>query len=118
MSRPAVSDITAFSDGAAMTGSIRLVLTFLALFALPSARAEQQPAIPDRAAPVCSDASHARLIVQAGRDVCGPTMLPSGPVSVGFLPTTCPAALPVLKIDAQQATDRCVVKPSAVPVQR
>jgi len=91
-----------------MTGATRLLLIGAGLFLTVSAQASRPDASDPR--PRCADPSHARLIVQAGRDVCGPTLLPSGPVSVGFLPTACTAPLPFLAIDAQKEQDVCVAK--------
>ncbi len=67
--------------------------------------------------PVCAEPSHAILVVQPGRDVCGPTTLPNGaPVSVGFMPTTCPPQAPELAVDAIGAADFC--HPRAAPPRR
>ncbi len=59
---------------------------------------------PEPRQPRCGDASHAVLVVQKGRDVCGPTILNAQPVSVGFLPTTC---VGVLVVDAVKDMDLC-----------
>lgn len=64
-------------------------------------------AAPPAGVPRCTDPSHTRLVVKAGRDVCGPTLLTSGPVSVGFLPSTCPDDAPQLVVDAVNEADRC-----------
>jgi hypothetical protein len=109
VSRPAVFALPASSDLGGMTGLNGMLLAFMTLLALGPARADEQPL---NRAPTCGDASHARLVIQPGRDVCAPTLLPTGPVSVGFLPTACPAKLPLLRIDALRAADLCAEKPA------
>ncbi len=61
-------------------------------------------ATPETRQPRCGDVSHAVLVVQKGRDVCGPTIINAQPVSVGFLPTTCAG---VLVVDAVKDMDLC-----------
>ncbi|WP_374280371.1 hypothetical protein [Novosphingobium sp.] len=59
--------------------------------------------------PVCPTASHERLLQRAGRDICGPTLSPSGrPTAAGFLPTECPQAAQTYRIDAFGTADRCI----------
>jgi len=66
------------------------------------------PAAAADVKPVCASASHEVLKVQAGRDVCAPTVLANGKaVSVGFLPTTCPPQAPELVVDAVGVQDAC-----------
>jgi hypothetical protein len=109
VSRPGVFAIPASSDLGGMTGLNGMLFLLAALLTQIPARADAPAA---SRTPACNDASHARLIVQNGRDVCAPTLLPTGPVSVGFLPTTCPAVLPVLQIDALRSADICAEKPA------
>lgn len=59
--------------------------------------------------PVCRNPSHDRLIVQAGRDVCGPAVAPSGaPRAPGLLPTECPGPQHTYRIDVRGRADMCV----------
>lgn len=59
--------------------------------------------------PVCTIASHDRLVVQAGRDVCAASLNARGePRSPGFLPTACPAARQSYRIDARGRADLCL----------
>ncbi|WP_295527276.1 hypothetical protein [Novosphingobium sp. Chol11] len=59
--------------------------------------------------PVCTEPSHDRLIVQAGRDVCGAALNASGkPRSAGFLPTVCADPRAVYRVDAARKVDLCV----------
>ena len=74
------------------------------------------PAAPVDVRPVCASASHAVLKVQAGRDVCAPTVLADGQaVSVGYLPTTCPPFAPDLLVDAVGSQDLCRPRPHHPP---
>lgn len=82
---------------------------------LPAALASANP--PPRAGPVavlattlpyCATASHERLLVRAGRDICAPTLSRSGrPTAAGFMPTGCRAATQTYQIDAAGLSDRC-----------
>lgn len=77
---------------------------------LPLAAAPTKPA--PGAAPVCTVASHERLLLRTGRDICGPTLGRSGkPTAAGFLPTACPLAAQVYTIDAAGIADRCITPP-------
>lgn len=61
------------------------------------------------APPVCATASHERLLLRVGRDICGPTLSASGrPTAAGFLPTECPQAAQTYRIDALGTADRCI----------
>lgn len=65
-------------------------------------------AAPSGVKPLCAVASHAVLKVQAGRDVCAPTVLANGQaVAVGYLPTNCPPQAPELVVDAVGFQDLC-----------
>lgn len=60
-------------------------------------------------APVCRVASHDRLILQGGRDVCAPTLNRNGrPTAAGFMPTECPRSIDIYTIDAFGVADRCL----------
>ncbi len=79
------------------------------LMVAPAARA----AVPDRpapgVAPVCMVASHDRLLVRSGRDICAPTLNRNGkPAAAGFLPTECPRSSETYTIDAAGIADRCL----------
>jgi hypothetical protein len=61
-------------------------------------------------APVCLGASHDRLVLRNGRDICAPTLDRNGrPAAVGFLPTECPKPAQIYTIDAVGIADRCLV---------
>ena len=75
-----------------------------------SKAAATPPKLAASEAPVCVTASHERLLLRAGRDICGPTLSPSGrPTAAGFLPTACPQSGQVYRIDAIGLADRCLV---------
>ena len=64
--------------------------------------------IATTAAPICVRASHDRLIVRRGRDVCGASLNRSGrPAAAGYLPTACPHDDDTYRIDAAGLADRC-----------
>lgn len=70
-------------------------------------------AAPDKAAPghapVCRVASHDRLLVRSGRDICAPTLNRNGkPAAAGFLPTECPRSADIYTIDVAGIADRCL----------
>jgi hypothetical protein len=94
----------------------RLVLHLLGLglLAPPLAAGAAPPRRPVAAVPpVCATPSHERLLLRAGRDICAPTLSPSGrPTAAGFLPTACPLPAQVYRIDAIGLADRC-----AAPIQ-
>ena len=59
--------------------------------------------------PVCTTASHDRLIVQPGRDVCGASLNQRGePRASGFLPTACADDRLRYRIDARGNVDLCI----------
>lgn len=61
------------------------------------------------AAPVCSEPSHDRLIVQPGRDVCGAALDSRGlPRVPGFLPTMCADPRALYRVDGARNADVCV----------
>lgn len=63
-------------------------------------------------APVCTAASHERLLLRKGRDICGPTLSRSGmPTAAGFMPTACPSPAQIYTIDAAGIADRCITPP-------
>jgi hypothetical protein len=62
------------------------------------------------AVPVCTEASHDRLIVQAGRDVCGAALSARGtPRAAGYLPTVCSDPRAVYRVDAARIADLCIL---------
>lgn len=62
-------------------------------------------------APLCGEPSHDRLIVQAGRDVCGAPLSAGGTPRVpGFMPTRCIDPKAEYRIDARRSEDRCIVQ--------
>ena len=72
------------------------------------------PAADPSVPPVCQRASHERLLVREGRDVCGASLNRSGqPMAMGYLPTTCPRESDTYRIDAAGRADRCVRRPAA-----
>jgi hypothetical protein len=59
--------------------------------------------------PVCASASHDRLVVQPGRDVCGASLNQRGePRASGFLPTACADDRQRYRVDARGNADLCV----------
>jgi hypothetical protein len=88
--------------------------TLLAVAALAAACAQRVDAAPAKeagTAPQCSQASHGRLLVRAGRDACAPTLDPAGrPASMGLLPTVCASSEEGYRIDALGRQDRCFAK--------
>jgi hypothetical protein len=63
-------------------------------------------------APVCQRASHERLIIRDGRDVCGASLNRAGqPMAMGYLPTACPRETDDYRIDAAGRVDRCFRRP-------
>lgn len=66
-------------------------------------------------APVCTVASHDRLVVQQGRDVCAASLNAKGePRAPGFLPTGCPLPRQTYRVDARGEADLCLdPKPGA-----
>lgn len=82
-----------------------------AVIAAPAALATppEKPATGGTA-PVCPVASHERLLLRSGRDICAPTLNRSGrPAAAGFLPTECPQPATVYAIDAVGIADRCLI---------
>ena len=72
--------------------------------ASPAPAQPQRPGEP----PHCTTASHERLLLRKGRDICAPTLSRSGrPTAAGFMPTE--GALPqqTYQIDAVGLADRC-----------
>lgn len=66
--------------------------------------------------PVCTSASHDRLVVQAGRDVCAAPLNARGePRAPGFLPTSCPRAGQDYRVDARGHADLCLEPRKANP---
>ena len=74
---------------------------------LPLAAAPTKPA--PGVAPVCAVASHERLLLRTGRDICAPTLSRNGrPTAAGYLPTACPLSAQTYTIDAAGIADRCI----------
>ncbi|MCP5396015.1 MAG: hypothetical protein H6918_04665 [Sphingomonadaceae bacterium] len=64
--------------------------------------------------PICRRASHDRLIIRRGRDVCGATLNAQGQrLAMGFLPTSCPRPDERYLVDAEGQKDRCLRTPSS-----
>ncbi len=58
--------------------------------------------------PRCLTASHERLLLRKGRDICAPTLSRSGrPTAAGFMPTDCALPHQTYQIDAVGLADRC-----------
>ena len=58
--------------------------------------------------PRCLTASHERLVLRKGRDICAPTLSRSGrPTAAGFMPTECTLTQQTYHIDAVGLADRC-----------
>lgn len=92
----------------------RMILPAMALAALlPAAPAMAAPRkAPASVPPVCATPSHERLLLRPGRDICAPTLSPSGrPTAAGFLPTECPLPTQAYRIDALGLADRCIAPP-------
>lgn len=61
------------------------------------------------AAPVCTQPSHDRLIIQPGRDVCAASLDSRGmPRAPGYLPTMCADPRAAYRVDAARHADACV----------
>lgn len=90
----------------------RLILALGGMLAAPASLAAA-PNPPARGvAPVCAVASHERLMLRTGRDICAPTLNRSGrPTAAGFLPTACPLSSQIYTIDAAGPADRCLNPP-------
>jgi hypothetical protein len=59
--------------------------------------------------PLCREASHDRLVVQAGRDVCAGALSAKGePRTPGFLPTSCADPDASYRVDARRRVDLCL----------
>ncbi|KTE86125.1 MULTISPECIES: hypothetical protein [unclassified Sphingopyxis] len=87
-----------------------LIIAIIAAAGAPSAFAAAEPSV----SPVCQRASHERLLVREGRDVCGASLNRAGqPMAMGYLPTTCPRESDSYRIDAAGRADRCVRRPAA-----
>ncbi len=89
-----------------------LIIAIIMAAGAPPARAAPaaEPAVP----PVCERASHERLLVREGRDVCGASLNRAGqPMAMGYLPTACPRESDTYRIDAAGRADRCVRRPAA-----
>lgn len=72
--------------------------------ASPAPAQPQRPGEPPR----CSTASHERLVLRKGRDICAPTLSRSGrPTAAGFMPTECALPQQTYQIDAVGLADRC-----------
>lgn len=90
--------------------TVVLIIAIVAAAGAPSAFAVAEPSVP----PVCQRASHERLLVREGRDVCGASLNRTGqPMAMGYLPTTCPRESDTYRIDAAGRADRCVRRPAA-----
>jgi len=90
----------------------RLLLPLPALAGLSAALwlAAPAPAIPPPPGepPLCTPASHERLVLRKGRDICAPTLSRSGrPTAAGFMPTECTLNQQTYQIDAVGLADRC-----------
>ena len=86
---------------------VRIVLATLA-----ATLAGQAVASPPRLAatdPVCSYASHERLLVRIGRDVCAASLNRAGkPTAAGFMPTVCGSEAASYRIDSAGKADKCL----------
>lgn len=92
-----------------MAGWLPLPAILVALLpATPAAAGLAAPMIARDQPPQCATASHERLLLRDGRDVCAPTLSASGrPTAAGFMPTQCPAVGQSYRIDAAGKADRC-----------
>lgn len=89
--------------------TIHVVLALAALLAVPPSLAAAPNRPVHSVAPVCAVASHERLLLRTGRDICAPTLNRSGrPTAAGFLPTACPLPSQIYTIDAAGLADRCL----------
>lgn len=81
----------------------------IASFALVLVESAAGAASAAPSAPVCTVASHDRLLVRVDRDVCGPTLNRAGmPIAMGLLPTRCRDEAHIYRIDAAGRRDQCV----------
>lgn len=70
--------------------------------------ASAQLSRPTLEPPRCAAASHERLVLRKGRDICAPTLSRSGrPTAAGFMPTECALPDQRYQIDAVGLADRC-----------
>lgn len=59
--------------------------------------------------PRCVAASHDRLVIRKGRDVCAGSLGSGGrPVAAGYVPTSCAAGREIYRIDFKGLADRCL----------
>lgn len=85
-----------------------------ALWAVPALAAPEvvmvEVARPKAAEPpLCVNASHDRLLIRKGRDVCGGTLDSKGrPAARGYLPTICPDQQMAYRTDFTGWSDRCL----------
>ncbi len=91
---------------------MRRLLVPLPLTGLAAALALAAPATADPPRggepPRCTTASHERLLLRKGRDICAPTLSRSGrPTAAGFMPTECALPQQTYQIDAVALADRC-----------
>lgn len=92
--------------------TILFAISFVGLTLHADAASEAQPTPEPMTgtAPICPYASHDRLFVRPGRDVCGATLNAEGkPTTRGYLPTRCAVTGNVYRIDAVAMEDRCLV---------
>lgn len=90
--------------------AVGLIIAIIAAAGATPAIAAAEPSVP----PVCQRASHERLLVREGRDVCGASLNRAGqPMAMGYLPTTCPRESDTYRIDAAGRADRCIRRPAA-----
>lgn len=86
-----------------------LLLAVVPAAALPGSRVG--PGNGRSQPPQCTSASHERLLLRDGRDVCAPTLSSSGrPTAVGFMATQCPSVGQVYRIDTVGKADRCIIQ--------
>lgn len=88
-----------------MITALPFIFIHLAIAAGPSGGASDHDALRP---PVCIHASHDRLTVRRGRDVCSPSRDAEGrEQAVGLMPTACPDDTDRMHIDARQQVDVC-----------
>ncbi len=84
----------------------------IVLVGLAAMTAGQALASPPRVAatdPVCSYASHERLLIRVGRDVCAASLNRAGkPTAAGFMPTACGNEAANYRIDSAGKADKCL----------
>ncbi len=94
---------------AALIGGMVMALPLLASAGTMTAQ-DMAAALAQR--PLCREASHDRLVIRTGRDVCSGTIGNGGRVvAAGYMPTVCADNRASYRIDYKGKADRCLRAP-------